>query len=83
MSGNLAHVMAQTKKAQAEAKAEVPVKVAKSLALSKDPNLVKVTLYIHDKVRKDAAKRLIDEKRELSYIVDQLLDAWLSGKIHV
>lgn len=83
MSGNLAHVMAQTKKAQAEAKAEEPTKVAKPLALSKDPSLVKVTLYIRDKVRKDAAKRLIDEKRELSYIVNQLLEVWLSGRVDV
>lgn len=83
MSGNLAHVMAQTKRAQAEAKAIEPVGPTKPLALSKDPNLVKVTLYIRDKIRKDAAKRLIDEKRELSYIVDQLLDSWLSGRVDV
>ena len=91
MSGNLAEVMAQAKRAQAVqevAREEVdaiststPRKRTGKVGKHRDPNFTKITAYIRETTRKAAARRLIEDGRELSEIVEHLLDGWTSGSI--
>lgn len=89
MSGNLAEVMKHAKRAQAEQEVQ-PVEQVLTLTKGKaagmgkyrDPSFRKVTVYLRDKTRKAAAVRLIEDGRELSEIVEQLLDGWTAGRIN-
>lgn len=88
MSGNLAAVMQHAKRAQAEQNTqalepELTVVKTKAAGMGKyrDPSFRKVTVYLREKTRKAAAVRLIEDGRELSEIVEQLLEGWTAGRI--
>lgn len=42
-----------------------------------DPNYQQVTVLLHGETYKDVRKRLLDEKKEVSTLLNELLDAWL------
>lgn len=44
-----------------------------------DPNYQQVTVLLHGETYKDVRKRLLDEKKEVSTLLNELLDAWLKS----
>jgi hypothetical protein len=44
---------------------------------STDPNYVQVTVYLRKSVHAAARKLLIDERRQFSDLVDELVDQWI------
>lgn len=89
MSGNLASIMAEVRKQPVDKVAGgipkpkgLPKPVVK-VGKSRNPDFSKITCYVEETTRKEVARRLIDDGRELSEIVQVLLDGWASGKLHV
>ncbi|MGY2896714.1 hypothetical protein [Deinococcus sp. UYEF24] len=42
-----------------------------------DPNYQQVTVLLHQQTYREVRKRLLDEKKEVSTLLNELLDAWL------
>ena len=44
---------------------------------SRDPNYTQVTVYLRKSVHRTARKMLIDERRQFSDLVDELVSQWI------
>ena len=44
---------------------------------SSDPHYIQVTVYLRKSVHQTARKMLIDERRQFSDLVDELVDQWI------
>lgn len=44
---------------------------------SSDPNYIQVTVYLRKSVHQTARKMLIDERRQFSDLVDELVSQWI------
>ena len=58
-------------------------KPANGLAKSRDPRYVKFTTYVPREMHLRAKSRLVSQGRELSDLVAELLDGWLSKQSDV
>ncbi|WP_407571889.1 hypothetical protein [Deinococcus altitudinis] len=44
-----------------------------------DPNYQQVTVLLHQETYREVRKRLLDEKKEVSTLLNELLDVWLKS----
>ena len=63
-------------------------KMGRPRGKSSDPNYIQVTVYLRKSVHQTARKMLIDERRQFSDLVDELVDQWIqhsekSGRLEV
>ena len=58
---------------------ESPVKrrVGRPAGKRSDPNYQQVTVLLHQETYREVRKRLLDEKKEVSTLLNELLDAWM------
>ena len=61
------------------AEVELPVKkrVGRPAGKRSDPNYQQVTVLLHQETYREVRKRLLDEKKEVSTLLNELLDAWM------
>src|SRR4051794_21649644 len=52
----------------------------KSLAKSQDPRFVKLTAYVPKELHRETRSRLIQEGKELSTLIEELLSYWIQKK---
>jgi len=55
------------------------VKTLKRRGKSADPDYIKLTTYIKRGTHLAVKKRLLDEGKEISELVEELMQSWLSG----
>lgn len=53
---------------------------ARKKGKSADPEYVKLTSYIRRQTHRDVKKKLLDQDREISELVEELMDKWLAGQ---
>jgi hypothetical protein len=75
---------AMREKRQADQEAPPPEpaptrRVGRPAGKRSDPNYQQVTVLLHGETYKEVRKRLLDEKKEVSTLLNELLDAWLKG----
>lgn len=59
--------------------AAAPRRVGRPAGKRSNPEYRQVTVLLHSKTYTEARKRLLDEKKEVSELINELLDAWLEG----
>jgi hypothetical protein len=56
-----------------------PRRVGRPTGKRSDPNYQQVTVLLNSETYKETRKRLLDEKKEVSTLLNELLDAWLKA----
>lgn len=76
---NLKAMREQRAAAAAEEPVEppMPAKVGRPRGKRSDPAYQQVTVLLHGDTYREARKRLLDERKEVSTLLNELLDAWL------
>lgn len=54
-----------------------PRRVGRPAGKRSDPNYQQVTVLLQQQTYRETRKRLLDEKKEVSTLINELLDAWL------
>jgi len=54
-------------------------KMGRPTGKSSDPNYIQVTVYLRKSVHQTARKMLIDERRQFSDLVDELVSQWIQN----
>ena len=62
------------------ATAPEPITASRKRGKSADPEYVKLTSYIRRQTHLQVKKRLLDQGREISELVEDLMDSWLAGQ---
>ena len=57
-----------------------PITASRKRGKSADPEYVKLTSYIRRQTHLQVKKRLLDQGREISELVEDLMDSWLAGQ---
>jgi hypothetical protein len=52
----------------------------RTIGKSTDPDYFKLTSYIRRQTHRQVKKRLLDEDKEISQLVEELLNSWLTGQ---
>ena len=71
----------QTPQQASETVRQSDVQAGKELAKSKDDNFLKFTTYVRKDTHRAVKVRLIQEGREMSDLVEELLCAWLAKQV--
>ena len=58
---------------------ETPRRVGRPAGKRSDPNFQQVTVLLHQDTYREARKRLLDERKEVSTLINELLDEWLKS----
>jgi hypothetical protein len=58
---------------------ETPRRVGRPAGKRSDPNFQQVTVLLHQDTYRETRKRLLDERKEVSTLINELLDRWLKS----
>ena len=65
--------------AQQPEAADKPRRVGRPAGKRSDPNFQQVTVLLHQDTYRETRKRLLDERKEVSTLINELLDIWLKS----
>ena len=85
MSSKFGNLKAMREKRQADEQEPMPTspqvevlrRVGRPAGKRSDPNYQQVTVLLNSETYREARKRLLDERKEVSTLLNELLDAWL------
>ena len=83
MSTRFSGVLKKTRAVQtggSESPAPVPKRIGRPPGKKSDPNYQQVTVYIRKEIHVGAKKHLLDDGKEFSELVDELVAKWVTSR---
>ena len=65
---------------ESESPAPSPSKIGRPRGKKSDPDYRQVTVYLREEVHRAAKKRLLDQDKQFSELVDELVDQWVKSE---